>query len=126
MERYLLLTGLVLICGCNMVETLGNDMAYYGSSLAKYARDNSSVPHQAPPEPMTSAPTFAPGERVTLAKPAPLRGQPSLNAAVVGYGEPGETYEVIGQKGDWVEIGADRKPLAWVFDTFLTVLSAQN
>jgi predicted small secreted protein len=145
MFRYFLLAGVVLVSACNTMAGLGDDLAYYGSTFANYARHTgaagsgtSSPPLDASasgpsvsappaaPAPRTGPLAFAAGERVTLVKPAILRDQPSLDGAIVGYGRPGDTYQVIAQQHDWVEIGADQKPLAWVFDTFLTVATAQN
>ena len=145
MVRYFLVTGVVLVSSCNTIAGLGDDMAHYGSALANYARQNgpassgtSSPPvdssgsapaASATPTPLvtpTGPPTFVAGDRVTLIKPAILRDEPSLDGAIVGYGQPGDTYQVIAQQHDWVEIGADQKPLAWVFDTFVTVATAQD
>jgi predicted small secreted protein len=127
MARYLLFAGLALISGCNTMAGLGDDMAYYGASLSQHARSAAApgVQGSSVAGPTVGAASFSPGERVALAKPAVLRERPAIDAPIVGYAQPGETYEVFAQERDWVQIGKDQ-PIAWVFDTFLTGAAAED
>src|SRR5690242_14681336 len=118
MVRFPLLIAVILVSACNTMAGFGDDMMYYGSKLTGYAQQDESTGSgtgtssqplaSSPPAPQPAAPTtlaprtgasvFAEGEYVTFAKPARLHAQPSLDAAVIGYGQPGETYQVIAQQ----------------------------
>jgi predicted small secreted protein len=112
MRTATLVAVVVTLSGCGTIAGLGEDLGLSGRASTRSAKADKAV------APAMTAPVFAPGQVVTVVKPAVLRDGPSLDGNVIGYGNVGDTYLVFDQRSDWVQIGSDQ-PIAWVFDTLI-------